>query len=120
MEDDELGWFGKLLIAAIFVTVVLIPSWACMWRNIQNEPAAIAIGQEATVAPATPNPVFIALMEKARANANSQAVDDEIRLAWNIHLMRRFWAWYILIPVIVVLIGLTLGFVVWYKQLNER
>lgn len=114
MDEQEGGWFQGFLIWAIVVTVLIVPCWALIWRNTVNEPPAIVIGQEAP-AVATPDPVFMLLIEKARAEARSQATDDEIKLRWEIHHMRRFWAWYALAPAIFILAGGTVALVAWLR-----
>lgn len=130
MDEENNGCLQNFLIIAIIITCCLIPSWALMWRNIQTEPAAITIGREAPRVEAKPietdNPVFAMLVEKARAEAQveiiqteadvrSQGVDDEIRLRWEIHYMRRFWGWYFLVPLCVILGAMVLGLWVWFK-----
>jgi hypothetical protein len=110
-DNQNFGCLQLFLILAI-LTTFLVPAWACIWRNTQNEPPAITIGQ-ATVEP-TPNPIFIALIEQAKASAKVQVItaetDNEIKLRWNIHYMRRFWA-YFAIPVIFIIAGL--GLYIW-------
>ncbi len=113
-DNENLNCLQTFLIIAILTTAVLIPSWACIWRNIQNEPAAVIIGPEAPTVEPTPNPVFITLVEQAKASAKVQVItaetDNEIKLRWNIHYMRRFWA-YFAIPVIFIFAGL--GLYIW-------
>jgi hypothetical protein len=120
-NNSNLNCLQTFLIIAIITTACLVPAWALINRNLQQEPAAIIIGQEAPAVEPTPNPVFIALIEQAKASAKvqviqaeseaqSQATDDEIRLRWNIHHMRRFWAWYA-VPVGFIFIGL--GLYIW-------
>lgn len=125
MDFEDNNWnlncLQTFLIVAILTTVCLVPAWAFINRNLQREPAAIIIGREAPTVEPTPNPVFVALIEQAKASAtvevikvesdaHSQATDDEIRLRWNVHYMRRFWAWFA-VPVGFIVIGL--GLYIW-------
>lgn len=125
-NNQNLSCLQTFLIIAILTTACLVPAWALIWRNTVNEPAAVVIGQAVPRVEATPNPVFIALIErakaaatveviKANADANSQATDDEIRLRWNVHHMRRFWAWYAIPALLALSVGLAV-YVLGYQR----
>lgn len=117
-DNQNFGYLQLFLILAILATAILIPSWACILRNLQREPAAIVIGQ--TVEP-TPNPIFLVLVEQAKASAKVQIIqaetDNEIKLRWNIHYMRRFWA-YFAIPVLFIIISF--GLYIWGLRYGRK
>lgn len=97
MSDTNNNEFSPCLQVVLFVAFCLFLCGA----------GAFFLGIRVTVNPpnkptpvfaptATPDPYHVILLEQAKASARVQVItaetDNEIKLRWNIHYMRRWWA----------------------------
>jgi hypothetical protein len=120
----QLLFIGILFVGTVVICHSLLPKPS--GKPLVNVSYRVHI--QPTPAPtATPNPYFTILLERAKAaatvevikadaDAQSQAINDEIKLKWNVHYMRRFWAWY----AIPVLLALSVGLAVYVLGYQRR
>lgn len=104
-EDNNgfLSWWQAVLLTGAFVLFAGLLVFCGLNFTISTTPPKPTVAPTAT---ATPSALYVILTEQAKASARVQVItaetDNEIKLRWNIHYMRRFWAYW-LIPVLAII-----------------
>lgn len=101
-NNDFLSWWQAVLLTVAFVLFAGLLVFCGLNVTISTTPPKTV---PAPAPAATPSPLYVILTEQAKASAKVQVItaetDNEIRLRWHIHFMRRWWAVW-LIPVLVI------------------
>lgn len=112
-NDRGLSTFWQVTLFILALVAVVAAGAACVYAadiTISTTPPKPIVAPAPT---ATPSALYVILTEQAKASAKVQVItaetDNEIRLRWNIHFMRRWWAYYA-IPVGFIVIGLGVGY----------